>query len=216
MTTLQQIQLTCPICACTFGSQTVLSASTLGKRTDFHEAAVGAQPLPYLVHTCSKCGYSGTVGDFGDGTSLTPALKAHVWGELAPMLPRGPLTGSEKYELAAKVAVWQGGEPWRVGDLFLRAAWCCVDEEDVEAERYFRRYAAWGFEDALAPYDSVDRDERAMLTYLVGELWRRIGDEKQACWWFDRVPSEVTDAERQRWIIEAARQQRDEPHEWFA
>jgi uncharacterized protein (DUF2225 family) len=216
MTTLQRIQLTCPICSWTFSSQTVVSASLLGRRTDFHELAAGAQPLPYLVHTCSTCGYSGNVRDFGDDAVPSPALRDHVWGELAPTLPSGPLAGSEKYELAAKVALWQGAEPWRVGDLFLRAAWCCVEEGDTEAERYFRRYAAWGFEDALASYDTVDREERAVLTYLVGELWRRIGDEKQARWWFDRVPSEVTDAEGQQWIVEAARQQRDHPREWFA
>ena len=217
MTTLRQIELTCPICSNRFSSQAVLSTDACGgKRTDFHEAAAGAQPLPYFIHTCSTCGYTGGERDFGDEAVLSPALRKHVWGELAPKLPSGPLTGSEKYEFAAKVAAWQGAEPSRVGDLFLRAAWCCVDEGDTEAERYYRRYAAWGFEEALASYDEVDRDERAVMTYLVGELWRRIGDVEQARWWFDRVPSEVVDAERQRWIVEVGRQQRDHPREWFA
>jgi hypothetical protein len=76
------------------------------------------------------------------------------------------LAGSDKYEFAAKVATWQGAEPRRVADLLLRAAWCCVDEGDTEAERYFRRQAAWAFERALASYDGVERDERAVLTYL--------------------------------------------------
>ena len=192
-----------------------MSTNLLGRRTDFHERAAGAQPLPYLIHTCSKCGYSGNVADFGDEAVPSPALKEHVWGELAPKLPSGPLTGSEKYELAAKVAVWQRAEPWRIGDLFLRAAWCCVDEGDTEAERYFRRHAAWMFEEALASYDGVERDERAVLTYLVGELWRRIGDEKKAGQWFDHVPSEITNLRSQYWIVEAARQQRDDPREWF-
>jgi uncharacterized protein len=140
---------------------------------------------------------------------------AHVWGELTPKLPPGPLTGSEKYELAAKVAEWQSAAPEHIGELLLRAAWCCMDEGDVEAERYFRRKAAWMFEAALESWDGVAPDARAVLTYLVGELWRRVGDVKRAAAWFDRVPSEVVAPLRQQWVVNAARQQRDNPHEWF-
>ena len=214
MTTLREIELTCPICCHTFSSQTVLSTNLLGTRTDFHEQAEGDQPLPYLIHTCAKCGYTGCEQDFDTEAALEPALKEHVWDELAPKLPAGPLSGSEKYEFAAKVAMWRGAEPRHVADAFLRAAWCCVDEGDIEAERYFRRYAAWGFENALDSQD-VERNERAALTYLTGELWRRIGDVRKACQWFDRVPSEITNPREQKWIRCAARQQRDHPREWF-
>jgi hypothetical protein len=90
-----------------------------------------------------------------------------------------------------------------------------VDEGDTEAERYFRRKAAWKFEEALASFDGVAREERAVLTYLVGELWRRVGDDRQAAAWFNRVGSEITDPATQQWVLDAARQQRDCPREWF-
>ena len=124
-------------------------------------------------------------------------------------------TGSGKYEAAAKVAEWQGLEERNIADLLLRAAWCCVDEGDIEAERYFRRHAAWMFERALSKYDGVPADERAVLTYLVGELWRRIGDLRQSSDWFDRVPDEIVEDDSQNWIIAAAEQQRTDPQEWF-
>src|ERR687886_527273 len=190
MTTLRHIELTCPVCSTQFCSQAVSSTNSLGgKRTDFHERAAGPQPLPYLVHLCPHCGFTGTEPDFENEAAISPSLKEHVWDELAPRLPDGEIPGSEKYEFAAKVASWQGAEPRRVADLLLRAAWCCVDEGDGEAERYFRRLAAWAFERALASYDGVERDERAVLTYLVGELWRRVGDVKRAREWFDAVPA---------------------------
>jgi hypothetical protein len=106
-------------------------------------------------------------------------------------------------------------EPRHIADLLLRAAWCCVDEGDTEAERYFRRKAAWMLERALDSFDGVATDERAVLTYLVGELWRRVGDLTLAAAWFNRVPPEVTDEPTQQWILDAARQQRDCPREWF-
>ncbi len=216
MTTLRQIELSCPICLNRFSSQAVLSTNSFGgKRTDFHERAVGAQPLPYFIHTCSKCGYTGSERDFGDDADISPMIKEHVWDELAPKVPTGPMTGSDKYEFAAKVAIWQGVEPRRIADLLLRAAWCCVDEGDTEAERFFRRQAAWMFERALASYDGVERDERAVLTYLVGELWRRVGECNRAHDWFEKVWREGLGQHSQHWIVEAARQQRDQPREWF-
>ena len=180
MTTLQQIELQCPVCETRFRSQAVISTNSFGgKRTDFHERAAGTQPLPYLVHMCDQCGYTGAERDFTDEADVTPVVREHVWTELAPALtlPRtNGVLGSEKYEAAAKVAEWQGLEPRHVADLLLRAAWCCVDEGDIEAERFFRRKAAWAFERSLDAFDGVAREERAVLTYLVGELWRRVGD----------------------------------------
>lgn len=215
MTTLRQIDLSCPACGNSFQSQAVVSTNAFGgKRTDFHERAAGTQPLAYLVHMCRECGYSGTERDFTGVTDVSPLVREHVLNELAPRVPVAE-TGSAKYEAAAKVAEWQGIEPRQVADLLLRAAWCCVEENDVEAERYFRRLAAWSFEDALRSYDGVGREERAVLTYLVGELWRRVGEEEQAREWFDRVPEEIVDSTSQHWILAAAEQQRTDPQEWF-
>jgi uncharacterized protein len=216
MTTLQQIELTCPVCETRFRSQAVVSTNSFGgKRTDFHERAAGTQPLPYLVHMCNRCGYTGAERDFTEEADVSPMLREQVWSELAPQLAKPAVLGSEKYEAAAKVAEWQGMEPRHVADLLLRAAWCCVDEGDIEAERFFRRKAAWAFERALDGYDAVAAEERAVLTYLVGELWRRVGDQQQARRWFDGVAGEVADTTTQQWVIDAARQQRDCPREWF-
>jgi hypothetical protein len=216
MTTLQQIELTCPVCETHFRSQAVVSTNSFGgKRTDFHERAAGTQPLPYLVHMCNRCGYTGAERDFTEEADVSPTLREQVWSELAPQIAKPAVLGSEKYEAAAKVAEWQGMEPRHVADLLLRAAWCCVDEGDIEAERFFRRKAAWAFERALDGFDGVAQEERAVLTYLVGELWRRVGDQERARQWFDQVPQEVADASTQQWVIDAARQQRDCPREWF-
>ena len=217
MTTLHLIELTCPVCANDFRSQTVVATNGYGgKRTDFHERAAGMQPLPYFVHLCSHCGFSGVERDFTDGAEPSEGLREFVWTSLAPTLEREKLSGSLKYEHAAKVAEWQGSEPRYLADLYLRAAWCAVDELDSEAERYFRRKAAWRFAEALEMFGGVPEEERAVLTYLVGELWRRIGDDAQAAPWFAKVPGEITDATSQAWVIAAADKQLRQPREWFA
>ena len=219
MTTLRSIDLRCPLCEFAFASSVVVSTNTFGgKRTDFHARATGTQPLPYQVHMCGRCGYSGTERDFTEVSEISPLVREHVWAELAPTVSarvRDRVLGSDKYEAAAKVAEWQGMEPRPVGELWLRAAWCCVDEHDSEAERYYRLRAVWAFECALASYDGVVREDRAVLTYLVGELWRRIGDTAAAHAWFDRVAGAVCDVYTQQWIVDAARRQQTDPREWF-
>lgn len=216
MTTLQQLNLQCPVCESEFRSQQVISTNSFGgKRTDFHERAAGVQPLPFMVHMCRNCGFTGSERDFTEGVELSPLVKEQVWTELAPVVNARGVPGSEKYEAAAKVAEWQGAEPRHLADLLLRAAWCCVDEGDIEAERFFRRKAAWKFEEALSCWDGVVAEERAVITYLVGELWRRIGDTTAAHGWYDQVAGEIQDPESQGWVIDAARQQRDNPREWF-
>ena len=217
MTTLNLIELTCPVCATDFRSQTVVATNGFGgKRTDFHERAAGMQPLPYFVHLCAHCGYAGVERDFGDCAEPTEGLREFVWTVLAPSLQREQPSGSLKYEHAAHVAEWLGSESRYLADLYLRAAWCAVDECDTEAERYYRRKAVRQFAEALNGYGGVPTEERAVLTYLVGELWRRIGDETQAERWFASVAAEVTDESTQAWVIDAADQQRCQPREWFA
>ena len=217
MTTLNLIELTCPACEHTFRSQTVVATNAFGgKRTDFHERAAGMQPLPYFVHLCTHCGYAGVERDFSESVDLSPEIRERVLYELAPALQQELPSGSLKYDHAARVAEWQGSDPRYLADLYLRAAWCCVDERDTEAERYFRRKAAWRFAEALDGYDGVPIEERAVLTYLVGELWRRVGDGRAAQSWFDRVPDEITEPAAQAWVIEVAQQQCRSPREWFA
>ena len=217
MTSLRPIDLVCPVCDTHFRSQAVVSTNSFGgKRTDFHESAAGHQPLPYLLHTCSGCGYTGVERGFVEGSEVTPGICSRVLTEITPLLAAGSLSlPSERYEAAARIASWQGEPARRIADLLLRAAWCCVDDNDREGERYFRRAAAERFAEALESIDGVPPADRAVLTYLTGELWRRIGHDAEAHRWFTAVATEIIDPVEQAWVLTITRQQRTDPREWF-
>jgi uncharacterized protein (DUF2225 family) len=215
-TILRDVTLQCPVCGSWFSSRAVVSASySVGTRTDFHRRADGVQPLAHEVHRCGACGFAGLRDEFADDPVSAASARESAHGS-TPEVAGEETVGSEKYEAAAETAERRGAGPKAVADLLLRAAWCCADEDDVEAERFFRRKAAWAFETVLSRYDEVPREERAVLTYLVGELWRRVGDTACARLWFDRVPQEVDDPATQRWILALAVQQRDRPTEWLS
>jgi uncharacterized protein len=217
MTSLQPIDLVCPVCDNHFRSQSVVSTNSFGgKRTDFHERAAGAQPLPYLVHTCTACGFSGVERSFVEGAEVSAHVRSQVLTLLTPRIADQSLvTASDRFDAAAKVAEWQGDHPRHIADLLLRAAWCCVDDGDHEGERFYRRAAAQRFAEALTHDSGVPQSERAVLTYLIGELWRRVGEDDLAHDWLTRVDGEIIDRDDQQWVLEAARQQRTAPREWF-
>jgi uncharacterized protein (DUF2225 family) len=216
MTTLRKIAYQCPVCTHEFETQKVVATNSYGgQRTDFHERAAGGQPLPHRVHVCWKCGFAGPDAVFEDER---PELEPTVIEQLMEEMPKyraRSLTGSEKYEAAAEVAKIMGEEDRLIADYLLSAAWCCVDEEDSEAERYFRIKAAERFETALEAFDQIERDERASIRYLTGEVWRRAGFIDKARRHFDLVPSEIITPQTQQWIANAALQQASAPREWF-
>lgn len=214
MPRVNDIALTCPNCALRFLSPAARIADVNGRRhTDFHlQVSGGAEPCG--IHVCDRCGFAGREESYSDG-SVSYTVRRHVWDELTPRLANGPLTASEKYEFAAKIAQWDGALDRDVAELWLRGAWSCVDEGDTEAERYFRIRAANAFEDCLTGFHDLEVPQRAALTYLVGELWRRIGDVGRAAYWYQRVSLEAADAPENRWLVRWARQQLENPREWF-
>jgi len=99
--------------------------------------------------------------------------------------------GSEKYGGAAKVAEWRGADPPTVGDLWIRAARCALDERDPEAERYYARFVARWFTQALECGD-IEPESRAGMAHGLAELWLHIGHLQSAAGGFRQVPHEVS------------------------
>lgn len=210
--TPHDITLQCPRCGTWFVSATMDAARVVGRpSTDFHCRVDGPDPIAYRVHVCAGCDFAGLADDFASDEIAAASAASRGDACVATSIA---LAGSQKYEAAAATAERRGDGPSAVADLLLHAAWCCVGEQDREAERFFRRRAAWAFERALARYDDVPSGQRAELTYLVGELWRRSDDAERARQWLDRVAGEVVDDE-QDWLVTLARQQRDAPREWL-
>ncbi|AHG92579.1 Protein of unknown function DUF2225 (plasmid) [Gemmatirosa kalamazoonensis] len=174
----REITLQCPVCGTWFSAAAPEESDARARTsTDFHRRVDGPEPVAYLVALCGACGFAGPRDDFACDV-VTGASTAALDGVMASRGDR--VAASEKYEAAADIAARRGDGDAAVADLLLRAAWCCIDEGDVEAERFFRRRAARTFERALALYDEVARERRAVVTYLVGELWRRAGDAARA------------------------------------
>jgi uncharacterized protein (DUF2225 family) len=212
MTMIEEQSFTCPVDGEVFEDGIVLSTNQMGTHTDFKPVVGGLFPFPFYVHACPKCGFAGYEEDFS--TEYSEDFKDWVTSGLAAELQSGPLYGGIKYLLAARCAHKLGKPGREVADLYLRGAWCAQDEEAPELEARCREEAAKLFEEALESGEIEDKG-RASVTYLVGELHRRLGSAETANDWFDKVAGEVVDSQEQGWLLKAAKMQKESPTDIF-
>jgi hypothetical protein len=176
--------------------------------TDLYRHAGGFPSLPLMIHGCPQCGYSGHAGAF-DPDEVTPRLKEWVRANLKPV--SGRFRAGAKYENSARIVEHEGAPPYQVANIWLRAGWC-EDGQSESGVRY-RREAVLRFEAAMDA-GQVPKGERAIITYLIGELHRRIGDAAKAKDWFARVPNAVAGNAKEQWLIDLAIQQSTNPQEF--
>jgi len=185
----------------------------------------------YTIQSCSACGFTWDTDDF-EKVTLTDALKDKIINDITLKVKKEELTPQKKYELLAKIYKLMEASSLDIAGAYLNAAWCCVSDEDdedfileeevgeankllkeelKEEENLYRKEAIRYLRIALSEKDVVAQEERAKLTYLVGELYRRIGDTQRAHAFFDMVADEIIWKKKQRWILNLAEQQKYAP-----
>ena len=181
-----------------------------GQTSEFRRRALGVDPLPYLIALCPVCGFADLIGAFADA-AVSDDLRVWIDAHLRPLMRDGLPPVSTRYVFAARIAAWQEKPEVAVGNLWMRAAWC-ADDEGTDDDAY-RRAAADHFTAAVE--SSTPPENRLTLMYLIGELYRRVGETESARAWFERAIADASatpEPTAQRIII-LARQQRDTPTE---
>ncbi len=178
MSILFKTELTCPVCATQFATTGVVSTNRIGQDTDFRPHTLGTDPLPYYVHVCPNCCFAAFEGDFDSVQEsvqdyvLSGAVRDHpVCSGEEP----SDLSGSSKYLLAAQCYEYDNrATQLRLGDLYLRASWCARQEGNPSREQQCQLATLLRFEEALT-CGEVNTDQELTISYLIGELYRRLG-----------------------------------------
>lgn len=76
-----------------------------------------------------------------------------------------------------------------IAQVYMKAAWMAEDESNLELGNRFRECAKGFLVRALETHE-VEQGTTPVVTYLVGELNRRLGKFNEAAEWFSRVRSE--------------------------
>lgn len=212
MTTFYDITVNCPCCNENVKIRRLMSTNSLGgKYTDFHEQTIGDAPIPILMNTCPNCGFSGYAKDFE--SPLDENLKSQICTVISPLCQLETLNAGRRYELYAEIRKLVGDNIWELANIYLEGAWAAFDEGTAN-EAYLRRLALDHFREALAQ-NLVPVEQEALITYLIGELYRRIGELDAAHTWFNKVILRAETDESWQEIARFATQQRDNPKQMF-
>ncbi|HMK47803.1 MAG TPA: DUF2225 domain-containing protein [Methanocella sp.] len=185
MTTLQTHRFTCPLCGNMFDSTIITSTNTTGPmHSDMYREASGAQPICFFTHTCNNCGYSGFDGDF-QPQPFSTEFRRRVTENITPEVRARQISTNGHYYLVALCAEWQRAPALGLGRIYHMGAWCHRSRNEPEKEKFYLDKAAEYFERGIASGESSE--SRAMYTYIVGDIHRRLGDREKAVEWYRKA-----------------------------
>jgi len=189
---------TCPICKTTFTSR-ALRGSTVRiktRETDYHITYEGHSPLHYSIIVCPTCYYAATASSLNDPLRLQVADQVAV--ALRTLRREEPVFDQERdlptvlrsFQLAVQSAQLRKASPGQLASSLLGAAWIAREMNDFSLETTYlnearKQYELSYVQDKL-PVGSLDE---VSMAYLVGELFRRTENYKDAISWFGRALS---------------------------
>lgn len=187
MTEFEPKKLDCPCCRHEFETRLVTGFRIGEKEPDFCPRYLDGNPLPDFLHVCPECGFIGFEADY---RSLNDEQKIKRVNTLLAGFhwQKGQqLGGAERYRRAALIGIYAGKRSAEVADLYLQATWCSRMEGEADDEQKgARRKAVKYFELALAA-EEFSPDDLPVVNYLLGELNRRLGENKKALKYFDAM-----------------------------
>ncbi len=208
MDLLYDKKYTCPLCQREFTNKRVRISKIRIKQvdSDFCTHYHGENPNYYLVIICPFCGFTYTENN----SEIKIQGKENLIKFLKGNRLKDDFTGARNDELALKAffrAVNLGESRKEknlvLANLYLQTAWIYRFMEDGEKEREYLQKALNYF---LEFYEKDSRTGNlAKVLYVIAELYRRLGNEKEAVFWFGRIIKDksITDAG----IIRKAREQ---------
>ncbi len=188
-------QFHCPVCdhdfkasMVRFGKSRMASADS-----DLKQNFSPVDPLLYEIVLCPKCGYAESNSTFEKvlPEKTVEAIKGGLTASFAKReypLEFTPAIAIERFEAAIVSLKAKKGKIGNEAFLNLKMAWISRDAKDRDGELLYLKTALEKFKEAFQTEKlPIVGMEEAAISYLMGELERRTGNEDEALRWFGKV-----------------------------
>jgi uncharacterized protein (DUF2225 family) len=213
MTRLRKTSITCPCCDEKFSSDIMFSTIWSGKvSTDLLRFSMGTRvPVNYLVHTCPECGWS---GQEEHPEPAPPEIRRFVRENITPDMKNREIPPWRKWEYHAHIKQAAGCGEMELGSVFLIAAQCARLGENYEEEKRYRLKSIDHYLKAVEKGE-IPEDSLYQTTYILGELYRRVGNKWKSNEWYQKVLEMDQEHERRDFFVNLARQQMSAPRDYI-
>lgn len=210
---LYETTVECPVCGKSFKEKAVKKEGyrMQTKDSDFFIRYQFINPYFYDVWICSNCGYTSMKADFFQIRAhhkililknITTKWQRKVYPEVLDID-----IAIERYKLALLNSVVISGKSSQKAYICLKTAWMYRLKGDTSNEEIFLRKALEGFNDAYFNEEfPIYQMNRFAVMYLIGELYRRTGNNEEALLWFSNL---ITTPGAMDKVKEMARNQKD-------
>jgi uncharacterized protein (DUF2225 family) len=205
--------IVCPVC----GTETKIkfpkksSYKMLRKDSDLMQHYEGINPLFYGIEFCNECGYASLPSYF---KTIKENQKRLIISQISAKWKMNIYPDQYDVEIAIKQhklallnAMVKEALSSEKALICLRLSWLYRIKEDSENERRFQEQAINSFEQAYMvenfPIGGLDKWS---LLYLIGELFRRVGDNNKATAYFSQVLSTVEASSKIKEMVRDARE----------
>lgn len=213
---LYDVQVTCPVCENSFKARAVKNSAYRILKKDSDSFIYFGVIIPYFydVWVCSSCGYSAMKSDFSKIRSYAmDSIKQKIttkWRKKDYPDVYDVDIAIERYKLSLLNYVVMDAKASKKAMNCLKLAWMYRLKEDRDNELIFLEQALDGFNNAYFNEDfPIYEMNKFTITYLIGELNRRVEKYDEALTWFSRVitapgaPQKLKDKTRdQRDLVE--------------
>ena len=208
---LYQVEKTCPICEQNFKlTKTRGQAISVSTDTDFCTHFKDLNPSYYTIWVCPNCGFAAHEERFF--TLLESArlkLKKFLEGRKVNLDLSGVRSWEQavtSYKLAIYYATMVHLPASHIASLELRLAWLYREKEMAGEEMAMLKRAVDGYKEAyMREQTPIGNLTEVTLTYLIGELLRRVGNLDEALSYLGRVVGNPQ-AKNEKRILDLARE----------
>lgn len=177
----------CKLCGNEFSTQFIRKSKLPVVKTDSDFCVHYEQEIPfyYNVLICPECGYG-----FLDSFAKNPDEKMHE--KISPLPDdfsgkRDNALAEKAYQRVIECAKRQKESDAVLASLHLQMAWIFRIRGDQENELTMLNEALGYYIDV---YEKSDIEDPSKVIYLIGELNRRLGKNKEAVFWFNKVAND--------------------------
>jgi uncharacterized protein len=185
----------CPVCNKDIKIKSVKTSGIriISRDTDFMTLYGEPNPIFYDAWMCVSCGYTALSSRFNTiNSKQITQVKQGITSKWKFNKIYSPVytveNAIEMHQMALLNAVTIQAKDSEKAMICLKLSWLYRIKKDEQNEKKFQYHAQLGFVKALEyeRFPIFGLDETS-LEYLVGELYRRLGDNSNALLWFSRV-----------------------------